>query len=40
MLPAVACYLLFDIKRLPRRLHFINDEIVEDDFWSCWSETL
>ena len=26
-----ACYLLFDLRRLPRRLHFINDQIVEDE---------
>ena len=26
-----ACYLLFDLKRLPRRLRFINDQIVEDE---------
>ena len=26
-----ACYLLFDLKRLPRRLGFINDQIVEDE---------
>ena len=25
-----ACYLLFDLKRLPRRLRIINDQIVED----------
>ena len=31
-----SCYLLFDVKRLPRRLRFINDQIVKDDFWSCW----
>ena len=26
-----ACYLLFDLKRLPRRLRFINDQIVENE---------
>ena len=26
-----ACYLLFDLKRLPRKLRFINDQIVEDE---------
>ena len=26
-----ACYLLFDLKCLSRRLHFINDQIVEDE---------
>ena len=26
-----ACYLLFDLKRLPRRLRFINDQIVEEE---------
>ena len=26
-----ACYLLFDLERLPRRLRFINDQIVEDE---------
>ena len=26
-----ACYLLFDLKRLPRRPRFINDQIVEDE---------
>ena len=26
-----ACYLLFDLKRLPRKLRFINDKIVEDE---------
>ena len=32
MLPGLyACYLLFDLKRLPRRLRFINDQIVEDE---------
>ena len=25
-----ACYLLFDLKCLPRRLRFLNDEIIED----------
>ena len=35
-----AFYLLFDLKRLPRRLHFINDQIVENDFWYCWLKTL
>ena len=24
-------YLLFDLKRLPRKLRFINDQIVEDE---------
>ena len=34
MLPSLyACYLLFDLKRLPHRLCFINDQIVEYDFW-------
>ena len=26
-----ACYLLFDLKRLPHKLRFINDQIVEDE---------
>ena len=26
-----ACYLLFDLKRLSRRLRFINDQIIEDE---------
>ena len=26
-----ACYLLFDLKRLPLRLRFINDQIIEDE---------
>ena len=25
-----ACYLLFDLKRPPRRIRFLNDQIVED----------
>ena len=25
-----ACYLLFDLKHLSRRLRFINDQIIED----------
>ena len=34
MLPGpCACYLLFDLKRRPRRLCFISDQIVEYDFW-------
>ena len=36
MLPAVselcACYLLFDLEHLPRRLRFIVDQIVKDGF--------
>ena len=26
-----ACYLLFDLKCLPLRLRFINDQIIEDE---------
>ena len=26
-----ACYLQFDLKRLPLRLRFINDQIIEDE---------
>ena len=29
--PLCACYLLFDLKRLPPRLRFFNDQIVEDE---------
>ena len=32
MLPVCACYLLFDLKRPPRRLRFINDQIVKTIF--------
>ena len=30
MLP-VCLFMLFDLKRLPRRLRFINDQTVEDE---------
>ena len=31
MLAFCACYLLFDLKCLPLRQRFINDQIIEDE---------